>query len=121
MRNGEKKSLRNNPANTKAREEGAGGGGGAPGNGAEIPGQPVGETTVEQIATPQPTEDPTPDQVAIPCRNRGLCRAHAEAGSWQEMWPLEDLIASLFQPIPFQCLTDRSGQKISAAFVVPNF
>ena len=44
--------LRNSPANTKARGKGGGGGGGgASGNGAEIAGQPVGETTVEQTST----------------------------------------------------------------------
>ena len=65
---------RNNSADTKVREEG--GGGGAPGTGAEIPLQPVGKTTVRQAVPRQPTEvhggadihlqpmeDPTPEQV----------------------------------------------------------
>ena len=68
---------RNNSADTKVREEG--GGGGAPGAGAEIPLQPVGKTMVRQ-AVPlqpmevhggadihlQPMEDPTPEQVDAP-------------------------------------------------------
>lgn len=59
-------------------------------NGAEIPRQPKGKTMVEQIPTQQPMEDASPDQEDIPGRNCGPCRAHAEAGSWQELWPLED-------------------------------
>ena len=65
---------RNNSADTKVREEG--GGGGAPGAGAEIPLRPVVKTMVRQ-AVPlqpmevhgaadihlQPMEDPTPEQV----------------------------------------------------------
>ena len=64
---------RNNSAGTKVSEEG--GGGGAPGAGAEIPLQPVVKTMVRQ-AVPlqpmevhggadihlQPVEDPTPEQ-----------------------------------------------------------
>ena len=65
---------RNNSADTKVTAEG--GGGGAPGTGAEIPLQPMEQTMVMQ-AVPlqpteahggadshlQPTEDPTPEQV----------------------------------------------------------
>ena len=68
---------RNNTAYTKAGEEG--GGGGAPGAGAEIPLQPVVKTMVRQ-AVPlqpmdvhggadihlQPVEDPTLEQVDVP-------------------------------------------------------
>ena len=68
---------RNNSADTQVSEEG--GGGGAPGAGAEIPLQPVVKTMVRQ-AVPlqpmevhggadihlQPLEDPTPEQVAGP-------------------------------------------------------
>ena len=68
---------RNNSADTKVSEEG--GGGGAPGTGAEIPLQPVGKTMVRQ-AVPlqpmevhsgadihlQPVEDPMPEQVDEP-------------------------------------------------------
>ena len=64
---------RKNSADTKVSEEG--GGGGAPGSGAEIPLQPLGKTMVRQ-AVPlqpmevhggadihlQPLEDPTPEQ-----------------------------------------------------------
>ena len=64
---------RNNSADTKVSEEG--GGGGAPGTGAEIPLQPAVKTMVRQ-AVPlqpmeihggadihlQPVEDPTPEQ-----------------------------------------------------------
>ena len=65
---------RNNPADPQVSEEG--GGGDAPGAGAEIPLQPVGKTVVRQ-AVPlqsmevcsgadthlQPMEDPTPEHV----------------------------------------------------------
>ena len=65
---------RNNPADPQVSEEG--GGGDAPGAGAEIPLQPVGKTMVRQ-AVPlqsmevhggadlhlQPVEDPMPEQV----------------------------------------------------------
>ena len=71
---GLRRCERNNSADTKVSEEG--GGGGAPGAGAEIPLQPVGKTMVRQ-AVPlqpmevhggaeihlQPVEDPTPEQV----------------------------------------------------------
>lgn len=73
--------MRTNPVNTKAR---AGRGReGDPGDGAEIPRQPKGKTMEEQKSTLQPMDNPTPDQADIPYRNNGLCRAHAEAGSWQ--------------------------------------
>ena len=45
---------RNNPADTKVSEEG--GGGGAPGAGAEIPLQPVVKTMVRQVVPLQPRE-----------------------------------------------------------------
>ena len=45
---------RNNSADTKVSEEG--GGGGAPGAGAEIPLQPVGKTMVRQAVPLQPME-----------------------------------------------------------------
>ncbi|GAB0204021.1 epimerase family protein SDR39U1 [Grus japonensis] len=68
---------RNNSADTKVNAEG--GGGGAPGTGAEIPLQPVVKTIVKQ-AVPlqpmkvdggadihlQPAEDPTLEQVDVP-------------------------------------------------------
>ena len=71
---GVRRCERNNSADTKVSEEG--GGGGAPGAGAEIPLQPVVKTMVRQ-AVPlqpmevhggadihlQPVEDPTPEQV----------------------------------------------------------
>ena len=46
---------RNNPADTKVSEEG--GGGGAPGAGAEIPLQPVVKTMVRQAVPLQPMEE----------------------------------------------------------------
>ena len=57
----------NNPADTKARGEGAGGG--APGAGAEIPLQPVVVHGGEAIHL-QPMDDPTPEQVGA---RRRLC------------------------------------------------
>ncbi|CAM9993764.1 unnamed protein product, partial [Bubo scandiacus] len=51
---------RNNSADTKDGEEG--GGGGAPGTGAEIPLQPVVQTLVRQAGPLQPMEEPTPEQ-----------------------------------------------------------
>ena len=45
---------RNNPADPKVSEEG--GGGGAPGAGAEIPLQPMGKTMVRQAVRLQPME-----------------------------------------------------------------
>ena len=74
---GVRRCERNNSADTKVREEG--GGGGAPGAGAEIPLQPVVKTMVRQ-AVPlqpmevnggadihlQPMEDPTLEQVDVP-------------------------------------------------------
>ena len=55
---------RNNSADTKVSEEG--GGGGAPGAGAEIPLQPVVKTMVMQVAAMQPMEDPMLEQVDVP-------------------------------------------------------
>ena len=74
---GVRRCERNNSADTKVSEEG--GGGGAPGAGAEIPLQPMVKTMVRQ-AVPlqpmevhggadihlQPMEDPTPEQVDVP-------------------------------------------------------
>ncbi|GAB0179334.1 acid sphingomyelinase-like phosphodiesterase 3b [Grus japonensis] len=74
---GVRRCERNNSADTKVSEEG--GGGGAPGAGAEIPLQPVEKTMVRQ-AVPrqpmevhggadshlQPMEDPMPEQVDAP-------------------------------------------------------
>ena len=71
---GVRRCERNSSADTKVSEEG--GGGGAPGAGAEIPLQPIVKTMVRQ-AVPlqpmevhggadihlQPVEDPTPEQV----------------------------------------------------------
>jgi len=54
---------RNNSADTKASEEGRGGG--APGAGAGVPLQPVEQTMVRQAVTPW--------------------RARARAGSWQDL------------------------------------
>ena len=78
---GVRKCERNNSADTKVNAEG--GGGGAPGAGAEIPLQPVEKAMVRQ-AVPlqpmedaggtdihlQPMEDPMPEQVDAP---RGGC------------------------------------------------
>jgi len=47
---------RNNSADTKVGEAGEGGGGGAPGARAEIPLQPVEQTTVGQAVPLQPME-----------------------------------------------------------------
>ena len=55
---------RNNSADTEVGEEG--GGGGAPGAGAEIPLQPVVKTMVRQAGPLQPMEDPMPEQVDMP-------------------------------------------------------
>ena len=84
LRNGSQKTEvriceRNNSADTKVSEEG--GGGGAPGAGAEIPLQPVGKTMVRQ-AVPlhpmevnggadihlQPVEDPMLEEGDVPQR-----------------------------------------------------
>ena len=51
----------NNSADPQVTEEG--GGGGAPGTGAEIPLQPVGKTMVRQAVPLQPMEDPMLEQV----------------------------------------------------------
>ncbi|GAB0180652.1 acid sphingomyelinase-like phosphodiesterase 3b [Grus japonensis] len=69
--------MRNDPADTQVSAEG--GGGDAPGAGAEIPLQPVEKTMVRQAVPLQPMEDdggadihlqpmesPTPEQVDIP-------------------------------------------------------
>ncbi|KAK4818202.1 hypothetical protein QYF61_008586 [Mycteria americana] len=90
---------RNNSADTKVSEEG--GGGGAPGTGAEIPLQPVEKTMVKQVAPLQSME--VHDGADIhsevhggpPARADGCVlkeavtwwRACARAGSWQELWP----------------------------------
>lgn len=52
--------MRNSPADTKVSE---GGGGGAPGAGAEVPLQPVERPMVEQPVPIQPT-GPTADQIS---------------------------------------------------------
>ncbi|KAK4810940.1 hypothetical protein QYF61_013348 [Mycteria americana] len=90
---------RNNSADTKVSEEG--GGGGAPGTGAEIPLQHVVKTMVKQVVPLQPMEVHSgadihtaacggpharaggyaPKEVVIPWR------ACAGAGSWQDLWP----------------------------------
>ena len=72
---------RNNSADTKVSEEG--GGGGAPGAGAEIPLQPVVQPMVRQAVPLQPLEvrggaeihlqpvgEPRPEQVGVP---KGCC------------------------------------------------
>ena len=74
---GVRRCERNNSADTKVSEEG--GGGGAPGTGAEIPLQPVVKTMVRQAVPlqppevhggadihPQPVEDPVSEQVNVP-------------------------------------------------------
>lgn len=66
----EGKSTRNDPADTKVREEG--GGRDAPGAGAENPLQTVGRTMVEQISTLQPLEDTTPERMDIPGKKKIL-------------------------------------------------
>jgi len=85
---------RNNSADTKVSEEG--GGGGAPGSGADIPLQPVERTVVRQ-AVPlqpmevhggadlhlQPMEDPTPEQVDVP---KGGCDS-MESPRWSRLLP----------------------------------
>ena len=79
LERGERICERNNSADTKVSEEG--GGGGAPGAGAEIPLQPVGKTMVRQ-AVPlhpmevnggadihlQPVEDPMLEEGDVPQR-----------------------------------------------------
>ena len=50
-----RKRERNSPADTKVSEEG--GGGGAPGDGAESPLQPMEKTMVEQVVPLQSMED----------------------------------------------------------------
>jgi len=37
----------------------------------------------------QPIEDPIPEQVDVPEGSCSLWRAHARAGSWQELQPVE--------------------------------
>ncbi|XP_076192179.1 uncharacterized protein LOC143159361 isoform X1 [Aptenodytes patagonicus] len=59
----ERKKVRNSSMNTKVREEG--GGEGAPGTRADTPLQPVEKTTLEQISTPRPGEEPTPERLGI--------------------------------------------------------
>jgi len=79
---------RNNSADTKVSEEG--GGGGAPGAGAEIPLQPVVKIMMRQAVALQPmkvhggadihlqpVENPTPEQV--PGRTCGLMERGAQA------------------------------------------
>jgi len=103
---GEKsESERNSPADTKVSEEG--GGEGAPGTGAEIPLQPVVRTMVRQLVplkegNPPPIEDQGgadihPAACRGPHARAGGCalkedvtqlRAHAGAGSWEDLWPL---------------------------------
>ncbi|KAK4807043.1 hypothetical protein QYF61_018384 [Mycteria americana] len=62
---------RNNYADTKVSEEG--GGGGAPGTGAEIPLQPMVKTMLEQVDVPK-------GGLVTPWRT------HAAAASWQDLW-----------------------------------
>ncbi|GAB0208746.1 epimerase family protein SDR39U1 [Grus japonensis] len=96
---------RNNCADTKVSEEG--GGGGAPGTGAEIPLQPVEKAMVRQAVPLQPMEDDGMMMEQIfPCspwrtprwsRWRHLkeagtpWEAHAGAGSWQDLWREEPM------------------------------
>ena len=95
LERGVRTCKRNNPADTKVSAEG--GGGGAPGTGAEILLQPMVKTMVRQ-AVPlqsrevnggadihlQPMEDPTPEQVDAPeggCDPVGsLCWSRLVAG-----------------------------------------
>ena len=88
---------RDNSADTKVREEG--GGGGAPGARAEIPLQPVVKTMVRQAVPLQPMEGLQwsrypPAACGGPHAGAGGCpkeavtlwKAHAGAGSWQDLW-----------------------------------
>ena len=90
---------RNNSADTKVSEEG--GGGGAPGAGAEIPLQPVGKTMVRQVVPLHPMEvnggaDIHLQPMERPHAGGGGCapkeavapwEARAGAGCWQDLWP----------------------------------
>ena len=87
---------RNSPADPQVSAEG--GGGGAPGTGAEIPLQPVGKTMVRQ-AVPlqprevhggadlhlQPGEDPTPDQMGSRRRLGPRGKPTLEQVFWQDL------------------------------------
>lgn len=59
-----KKSVRNSLLRTKVREAEAEER--APSAGSGIPPQPPGRTTVEQMPTLQPTEDPALEQTGMP-------------------------------------------------------
>lgn len=52
--------MKDIPVDSKVGEEGKGGG--APGARTQIPVQPMEETTVEQVSTLRPVEDPTPEK-----------------------------------------------------------
>ena len=71
---------RNNSADTKVSEEG--GGGGAPGAGAEIPLQPMVKTMVRQQAVPLQPMEVHGGAGGCPKEAVMLWEARAGAGSW---------------------------------------
>ncbi|GAB0190707.1 EH domain-containing protein 4 [Grus japonensis] len=94
---GVRRCERNSPADTQVSE---GGGGGAPGTGAEIPLQPVVKAMVKQAVPLQPMEvdggaEIPPAAHGGPHAGAGGClkeavtlwEARAGAGSWQDLWP----------------------------------
>ncbi|KAK4830792.1 hypothetical protein QYF61_013625, partial [Mycteria americana] len=115
VRERSEKNVRNNSADTKVREEG--GGGGAPGTGAEIPLQPMVKTMGRKVVPVQPmeviggadihlqpVEDPTLKQADMPWRKlqpvENPCQRRLLAGTvapgeeptlekvfWQDLWP----------------------------------
>lgn len=72
--------MRNCPVNTKIRKEG-GGGGSAPGTGADIPLQTKERTTPEQISTLQPLKGPLWSRLP-----KGTA-VHAEDPYWSRLIP----------------------------------
>lgn len=94
----ERQCERNNPADNKVSRQERGGS--APGTRAEVPLQLVMKTMVMQVIPLQPVEDrgktnihlqpmkdPTLEQVMCPEGSCSPQKAHARAGSWQDLKP----------------------------------